>query len=70
MEPAKIRDDVDPDSKEYRRALIIVVFIVLGLGTVGGTCLGMKISGAEDAKTEKGETETTKAQDESNASHR
>jgi hypothetical protein len=69
MEPAKIRDDVDPDSKEYRRALIIVVFIVLGLGTLGGTCLGLKISGAEEAKAEKSETEATKAQDESKASH-
>lgn len=48
MEPAQIRDDVDPDSPKYRKELIAVIFIVLGLGIFGGTCLGMKIGDAEE----------------------
>ena len=59
MEPAKIRDDVDTESDEYRKALIRVIFIVLGLGIVGGSCLGMKISGAEKAKEAKAEKQVT-----------
>jgi hypothetical protein len=48
MEPARIRDDVDPNSKKYRRELIIVIGIVLGLSIFGGTCLGYKIRTAEN----------------------
>ena len=50
MERAQIREDVDPKSPEYRRRLIIVVMIVLGLALFGGTCLGFKISEAERAQ--------------------
>ncbi|MGM0559002.1 MAG: hypothetical protein ACQEVA_21635 [Myxococcota bacterium] len=52
MKPAKIRDDVDPKSAKYRKELIAVIFIVLSLGIFGGTCLGMKIGNAEQAKAE------------------
>jgi flagellar basal body-associated protein FliL len=48
MEPARIRDDVDPNSRKYRKELIIVVMIVLGLSIFGGTCLGYKIRTAEN----------------------
>ena len=47
MEPVQIRDDVDPNSPEYRRSLIKFTFIVLALMFFGGTCLGLKISNAE-----------------------
>lgn len=50
MEPVKIRDDVDPESKEYRRRLIFVIMLVLGLSVFGGTCLGMKIGEAEQGR--------------------
>ena len=56
MERAKIREDVDPESKAYRKSLIRVVFIVLGLGLVGGTWLGLKISHAERANQERAES--------------
>lgn len=68
MEPAKIRDDVDPKSAKYRKELIAVIFIVLSLGIIGGSCLGMKIGEAEQAKSErssqskKAETPTKPAQ--------
>lgn len=47
MEPVRIRDDVDPESREYRRNLIIVILVVVFLSLVGGTWLGYKIRGAE-----------------------
>lgn len=47
MEPVRIRDDVDPTSKEYRRNLIIVILIVFVLTVGGGLWLGTKIRGAE-----------------------
>lgn len=47
MEPVRIRDDVDPESPEYRRNLIIVIFIVLVLTLGGGLWLGHKIRVAE-----------------------
>jgi ABC-type uncharacterized transport system permease subunit len=48
MEPARIRDDVDPNSRKYRRELIIVIAILLSLTIFGGTCLGYKIRTAEN----------------------
>lgn len=50
MEPVRIREGVDPNSKEYRRNLIIVIGILLFLTVTGGTCLGYKIRTAENAK--------------------
>lgn len=50
MDPVRIRQDVEPNSKEYRRNLIIVIGILLFLTVTGGTCLGYKIRGAENAK--------------------
>lgn len=52
MDPVRIRDDVDPESPQYRRNLIIVIMIVLGLSIVGGAWLGYKIRGAENARDE------------------
>lgn len=48
MEPVRIREDVDPNSPEYRRSLIIVTFIVLVLMLVGGSCLGYRIRQMEN----------------------
>ncbi len=50
METVRIRKDVDPNSREYRRNLIIVIGILLFLTVTGGTCLGYKIRGAENAE--------------------
>ncbi|QDG51870.1 hypothetical protein FIV42_14310 [Persicimonas caeni] len=50
MEPVRIRQDVDPNSREYRRNLIIVIGILLFLTVTGGTILGYKIRTAENAK--------------------
>jgi hypothetical protein len=36
---------------EFRRRLILVTAIVLGLGLFGGTCLGLKISERESLDT-------------------
>lgn len=52
MEEARIREDVDPESPEYRRKLIIVLMIVLGLTIIGGMFLGYRIRSAENAEDE------------------
>jgi hypothetical protein len=57
MDRAQIRDDVDPNSEEYRRALIWVAVTVLSLGGIGGACLGYKITGAESAAKDPGVTQ-------------
>lgn len=56
MEPVRIREDVDPNSPEYRRNLIIVIGILLTLTLVGGSCLGYKIRSAERAKEANSQT--------------
>ena len=61
MERAKIREDVDPESKEYRKSLITVVFIVLGLGLIGGTWLGLKITHAESANQAHAESQQSQS---------
>ncbi len=60
MKPVQIREDVDPESPEYRRNLIIVIGILFLLTLVGGSCLGYRIRTAENARG--GATSQTKDQ--------
>lgn len=52
MEPVRIREDVDPNSPEYRRQLIIVSCIVVFLTVTGGACLGYRIRTMEAMNAE------------------
>lgn len=57
MEPVRIRDDVDPNSPEYKRGLRRVFLTLVVLMLTGGSCLGYRIRQMEDFEAARKEAE-------------